>query len=473
MDEHVIEFGAPGRLRFLLRWRAEHGRGTAAERTRGELAAFVGDRLVWGQPEHDRPIGFLWTWIELLEHLAEAWRSLEWEQCDPLGLMQPPEYLRISAEYRWSYVPQERRDREEQLLWEFEQAHDLSRAVQGAWLPALWVVRQGAECVVAGQGARVTEPAEDALGTLERLASAICEPLRSCADGRAMQAIQAWESRRHSTPREFAVLATGLDEETLSSIGGVGNFEKAWELQSGLRDNELLAVARFAGMALPADLIRRVVQHVRRLPHRETPAIDELVSVAPKLSREAPPYDQGHALACWLRAHLGLGPSERGTDPGELLRSWGVKIHDIDLGIGSVDAVCAWGPSHGPGILVNPSGKHAQSHAGRRATLAHEVCHLLVDRDGALPLAEVLGGRGARETEARARAFAAEYLLPRALAGESLARARDPKSEVQSLARRFEVSREIVAWQARNSTVPLSDAARRYLRTLVSEPRSY
>ena len=48
-----------------------------------------------------------------------------------------------------------------------------------------------------------------------------------------------------------------------------------------------------------------------------------------------------------------------------------------------------------------------------RITLAHELCHLLIDREGALPVIDVLGGHFDNFIEQRANAFAAELLLPR------------------------------------------------------------
>ena len=53
-------------------------------------------------------------------------------------------------------------------------------------------------------------------------------------------------------------------------------------------------------------------------------------------------------------------------------------------------------------MLLNLDARYASSSGRRRATLAHEICHLLVDRGSALPLVEVLGGRTAEHVERRA-----------------------------------------------------------------------
>lgn len=173
-------------------------------------------------------------------------------------------------------------------------------------------------------------------------------------------------------------------------------------------------------------------------------------------------------MAELLRAELGraLDP----INPEAVLKSWKIEIKEIPLSNTALDAVCCWGARHGPVIFVNVQGKHAQKMQGRRSTLAHEICHLILDRRKALPLAEVFGGRVSRPVEARARAFAAEFLLPRRVAGPEIAGSADPEAAVTRLARRFGVSAEIVAWQARNSETLLPAKHFAYLRGLVSDP---
>jgi Zn-dependent peptidase ImmA (M78 family) len=105
-----------------------------------------------------------------------------------------------------------------------------------------------------------------------------------------------------------------------------------------------------------------------------------------------------------------------------------------------------------------------------RATYAHELAHLLLDRTTALPLAEVIGGRAVGSTEERARAFAAQLLLPKEEAGRALASTTDPAQTVRSLQSRYGVSQEIIAWQARNSDVQLSAEVHAVLRSFVSRP---
>ena len=119
-----------------------------------------------------------------------------------------------------------------------------------------------------------------------------------------------------------------------------------------------------------------------------------------------------------------------------------------------MDAVAAWGDRHGPIILLNIAKSSKASHDyGRRSSLAHEICHLLLDRVGALPAAEVLGGNTPEHPEKRARAFAAEFLLPRQSAAIAVQHSSNLDAAVEGLQNRFQVSRELIAWQIHNSGI--------------------
>jgi Zn-dependent peptidase ImmA (M78 family) len=71
-----------------------------------------------------------------------------------------------------------------------------------------------------------------------------------------------------------------------------------------------------------------------------------------------------------------------------------------------------------PLILLNENcARHADSdgnpmRSGIRFTLAHELCHLLIDRDAGSELALVSGPWAPKSVEQRANAFAAALLMP-------------------------------------------------------------
>ncbi len=457
-----MRIGTSG-LIFELLWEPSAPQGSAAEVTRGHLRILLDETPAWGA----KSPGFSWTWIELLEHLARGWRHLEWEELDPLGLGSPPERIRVDAGARWEESPDSRRNDEEEALWLFEERHNLSAAIQGAFLPDLWVLRCGNEFRIASRDQVIWEPAREVIETLEKLGGAIVERLGSCHDARANEARRLWSSRRELGASDFVAITTSLPAGDLEEISRGREARAFWEIGDRFEPNEILAAARMAGPLLaPAEMrvLLDKIRHVRARPSRQ---LDEITAAVPALL-EGKPFDQGHRLAEWLRERMEFGTSP--VDPEAVLRAWRIEVREIDLSSAALDAVCCWGDRHGPAILINTRGRHAQRPQGRRSTLAHEICHLILDRRKALPLAEVLGGRVSRPVEARAKAFAAEFLLPRHIAGAAIASSADPAAEVERLARRFRVSREIVAWQARNSDTPLSAQQAAFLQGLVSEP---
>jgi Zn-dependent peptidase ImmA (M78 family) len=150
-------------------------------------------------------------------------------------------------------------------------------------------------------------------------------------------------------------------------------------------------------------------------------------------------------------------PNGQPVDPEAILRNWNVGIQSLELDNCPVDAIACWGAKHGPAILLNDKQTSTAGHThGRRSTLAHEICHLLLDRATALPVAEVLNGETPERLEKRARAFAAELLLPRETAANAIKDRRDTnnlKELIVRLTEIFQVSTELVCWQIQNSAV--------------------
>ncbi|HMR77159.1 MAG TPA: ImmA/IrrE family metallo-endopeptidase [Polyangiaceae bacterium] len=122
---------------------------------------------------------------------------------------------------------------------------------------------------------------------------------------------------------------------------------------------------------------------------------------------------------------------------------------------------------------MNKNGRHSQNEAERRATLTHEICHLLVDRSASLPLAEVFGGHVFRSVEQRAGAFAAQLLVPREMAGRAFLNARSPGDVLSSLAGKYGASRELIAWQTYNSGAGMNWGTFVLLRNQVSRPERF
>jgi Zn-dependent peptidase ImmA (M78 family) len=189
------------------------------------------------------------------------------------------------------------------------------------------------------------------------------------------------------------------------------------------------------------------------------------------------PHEQGYALATWLRGQPGVTDLDGRVDAEKLLTAWGVPTKSVDLGPLSEElgAVAVWSSVHGPWIFVNLDGRRSSGVGGRNFTLAHEICHLLIDRFSSLPLVEIFGGRLPAAPEKRANAFAAELLLPREIARKALGPVEEElASSVRAYAKFYRVSDELIAWQIRNCPgVRLSPYEEAYLKSLVHDPTNF
>ena len=135
------------------------------------------------------------------------------------------------------------------------------------------------------------------------------------------------------------------------------------------------------------------------------------------------------------------------VDAERLIEALGVHIDELKLSDEKVRGVSIAGPQHRPGIFVN--GRHASNghEAGRRFTLAHELCHLLFDREQGRALAVASGPWAPRAIEQRANAFAAMLLMPASLVKRTLAKlagAVDTKEVVNAMAERLGAGRRPV-----------------------------
>jgi Zn-dependent peptidase ImmA (M78 family) len=143
------------------------------------------------------------------------------------------------------------------------------------------------------------------------------------------------------------------------------------------------------------------------------PALHELVHKEPLESSEEPAWEQGYGLAEELLGALSL-PDQYNDwiDIDRLYQELGIRVEDIALHDTDIRAVAIAGPHHLPATLINVTHATTQWSAGRRFTLAHELCHILFDRGYDAKLALASGPWAPRDLERRANAFAAMLLMP-------------------------------------------------------------
>lgn len=460
--EHPMKtFGHSSGVEFVLRWSEGSPRGLAAEATTGALGVRVRGREVWPLP--DSADSFDWPWIELLEHLTRVWRHVEWDLLDPLGLGGPIRSLRARAEHRWQRLGKWQQVVEEDArLVDFVDAHDLASGLNGIALPRLWILRQGRRVIFETESDEAVLDLQSVWPALVGLGDEIAGRLSGLTDERARVARDAWAGR-----------SSGGEVEALRTLTNwpraAADWLKAYCAAKGdFQVDEIAVAARMLGAPKDPKLFEPLFAAMKKAPLQDTAELDKWASRArAAIAEPAMPHEQGYRLARWLRRDLLLSNDEP-FDTEARLKALNVLVQDLPLPTDEVDAVCAWGPRHGPAIFVNPLGVHAQGDRGRHATLAHELCHLLVDRGTNLAVAEVRGPNAPASVEARANAFAAELLVPQATAAAAMknASATSVGGIVLNLCEKFFASRSIVAWQAINSGASLSRSVEAELRKL-------
>ncbi|MDS0135764.1 MULTISPECIES: DUF6575 domain-containing protein [unclassified Amycolatopsis] len=431
----------------------------------------VGEDLVVDSMANDRVnSGTSTDAQEVLRRLVETWPFLEWEESTPWGsLADDLDDIFARADAEEKYNKNRNGDGSVRESRDFLDRHNLSRIFASEATRTL-AVRRGSYFAIRNAVGMWEVPAGDLLGVLEQLGNTLLRIAEKNSSNPTLRA--AWQQKRSLSTSRMAEISTGIDWSDLNEIQQRLDDPDLWVSQDDPSKNELFAAARMSS-ALDseeiADIVRAVMSSNRGSRDALDSASDNMLS---SLNLGAVHYEVGYELADRFRRYLDLDPSEP-INPEEWLLSLGVEIRSFSLA-SVIDAVAVWGPLHGPCIVVNDEGLHSQSLAGRRITLAHELCHLLIDRRGSLPLVEVLGGRVLESAEARARAFAAELLLPREVAGAAFANSSEPlRKFVDAISKEYVVSREVVAWQIRNSSVVIPVADRSKLRSYVTRPDSY
>jgi Zn-dependent peptidase ImmA (M78 family) len=154
-------------------------------------------------------------------------------------------------------------------------------------------------------------------------------------------------------------------------------------------------------------------------------------------------WTQGYDLAERIREELGLGDDELPAEMARVLTNLGVDVERVGFADKGIRAVSFGGVGLRPTTLVNASTHPAGREARLRFTLAHELCHLLVDRDKGARLAIVSGPWAPLDVERRANAFAAAFLMPEGAVASAVARASgavDDLDEVVKIAAKLRAS---------------------------------
>lgn len=174
------------------------------------------------------------------------------------------------------------------------------------------------------------------------------------------------------------------------------------------------AVLMFGG--LNVDLGKTDIEHLLkflsdRRGQTEAEALSSLLHNAENDTWSLP-YQEGYRLASECREELDIGPDQIRVDMAEVMATLNIPVEDHALDSPAIRGVAVAGKGYGPAVLVNTSSFYNQNEAGRRFTLAHELCHILYDRTRARKLPHLSGPWASARIEKRANAFAAMFLAP-------------------------------------------------------------
>jgi hypothetical protein len=435
-------------------------------KTLASIALVVDGTPIW-PVKGEAAEAFEWYADELLSHLAECWKPIVLRQNYPIPVQpERPSFLFAEAARRWSELPDGPVESEEQEVAAFEDVHNFASAFGGiSGLLPLWFLRDQDKMIVDTQEVCLKVPLNDALKALVSAGDAIAARLTKVDENKWSKLLAAWKRRDEGEPTVLLAFTIGRDRNTASALVADKVLEAPTSFAEAANDNdELRIAARMAG-PLPVNQIKSVIRQVRTCKLRQTPKLNEIAADAITFIEsdnlaESRPHIQGNELALWLRRTLGLS-ANRTVDPGFVLeRQLNVDVRAIDFGIPTLDAIAVWGPKHGPAVLLNrtsnrirvPINKIWQS-GGLRVTAAHELCHLLLDSEHTLSAVEILGGRMPVRIEQRAKAFAAEFLLPSAEAADVWRGEGFPldleglRRVVKKLCRTHKVTESVAAWQ--------------------------
>ena len=419
-----------------------------------------------------------WYMLPLMEWLADNWDPLLHEERLPLrnagvsaadSLSQtrmPPVTVKQVDDFAWLDT------------WsDWWARHSVRSAREGGLFPDVYLRRYRdalevstgaeplagipAECTfLAPNRTYYTDLRNTAEAMWQVLAAAVQELQRRLPQSQRIEALAAKVASLTSPAREASRMAwlAGLGERYLQAARVVNDALSSVDVRIresiiGTRRPSSLVVVGSAyarllyGAVSPATelpdvllMTTSIVENYVDDATRWLSALDLPLNVA-EISQLSP-GEQGSRLgerACEL---LG-GDGADWVDVESVVNRLGIAVSEIGLSDVDVRAVSVFGPTQRPHVFRNARTRWGQSPAVNRFTLAHELCHLLLDREYGNELAIATGPWAPLAIEQRANAFAAAFLMPTWLLRDALAggtaRADDPDT-IRSVSTQLRVS---------------------------------
>ncbi|AGW13838.1 ImmA/IrrE family metallo-endopeptidase [Megalodesulfovibrio gigas] len=448
----------------------------------GEILLSIDNTPVWSSGHEPNTVPLKWNWLGLLSFLASNWSWIFTEQNIPFAV--PPE----SIPTYWNGEFQKIRNlifskdhstpEKESNLKSFFLRHDLSESVPGIEIPSVFILRTGKNLIFSAEQRQTIVDLHKAYSFFENVGNEIVSWIKDINDRNIKSILNAWKNKDDNSRKiinDKLYLIASMNQYDFNYLSN--SNQDYWELEwvdHILIESEIFAAARLSSGYVTLEQQRNILNLIKSSGHIDSKLLEAATTEIGWIHWGRAPYRQGYTIAAKLREYLKV-THDTPVNPDDLLKSWNIPIHEHVFGGTSLEAVACWGKKHGPIIILNTAEGNKCSHShGRLFTLAHEICHLLVDRNSTLDVCEVLGGATPKFFEKRANAFAAELLFPQTLAMRLV---RDSEEQIGTLvggwSNEYNVTKENISWQILNNestrTLLESDEAT-YLKQLTSMP---
>lgn len=217
---------------------------------------------------------------------------------------------------------------------------------------------------------------------------------------------------------EQAYLPDGLAERVASARDKVDLHD------SSIRASTLPAIEQFADNVLmfggvnpnisPEDTQTLLQMLAKQAGGHDSNELEKLVDTTIGAPLTAP-FEEGYDLAEDLLEQLGLADSTTPIDVGHFVSTLDIKVIEERLNTSTIRGVAIAGSDYDPAIIVNLTSNYNTSVSGQRFTIAHELFHILYDRERARRVTHTSGPWAPPGIEKRANAFSAMLLMPRGL----------------------------------------------------------
>lgn len=421
---------------------------------------------------------FHWYLLPLCEWLVTNWDALLHEERLP-GPNVRDAAAAIEQLAKQSLLPESREDELDENVRDWWQHHNLAVGAIGSAMPSTFLRRWGDHIEISLSG-RARPGLSDHVQYLGHIVERVPVVKVAPVLAEIIQAICHELARR--VPASERVAALRRDVDRLSSrerqdarlsllMGRDDSFSPDKAVDEGVAILQAPVAALLFGSMEPtiSEVDIKAVFGLIAEPNDTAFDVSEVLALDARSVAGLEPGPAGSALGEDAWAIL-ADPSTAPVDIEHVMSSLGVRLGTVLLSDKSIRSICVLHEGRAI-IAVNPNYRSGEADAVRRFSLAHELCHLILDRSRAVSLAIASGPWAPHGLEQQANAFAAAFLMPQQLVQQALARARDntPRAQVEAVAQTLNVPFTSAADRLRNLSV-LTDAEAVEVKTAVTRP---